>query len=222
MRFILSVLLLCVPFISYCEDLLSQPAWVYKGKGDVYYKEGEIPKAIVQYKKAILKKKEQIKDATKNGYPEANLSLAKIYRDEGLFDLALSYLKIAENYKNLFQIPDQLYNLLYTKADIYLKMNKLGKAIDVYEEIIRIDKNIPRENPLKSSDNKKLKKKFGKAYFILGEIKYNNNNFENAIPYLEKARYYRYNFDKTVRYLINCYKEIGNFANLERLKSLIK
>jgi len=227
MRIILIIILLFIPFISYCEELLVEPAWVYKGRGDVFLKEGDIGNAIAQYKKAILKKKELNDNNNQIGYPEVYLNLAKIYKKDGLYDLALSYIEMAEDQKNDFEISELEYDLLYTKADIYMKKDDISKAIDVYKDIIKDDSNwnnnntkIIRENPDKFKINNELIKKFGESYFILGKIKYENNNFENAILYLDMARYYKYKLDITIEYLINCYEKTGNSLMIRKLKNI--
>ena len=44
------------PVILHAQVYHEEPAWVYKGRGDRYLKEGEPGMAIVEYKKALIVK----------------------------------------------------------------------------------------------------------------------------------------------------------------------
>ncbi len=197
-------------------DNLNEPAWVYEGRGDRYYKNGEIGKAIFEYKKAISKVNNQ-SGAERSVYPEVSLKLAKIYSGEGLYDLALFQLDVAERNKDFLQIPDLFFEILYTKAEIYFLMKKYNESLLVYESIISFDNNwdsYSQQGIYEISENliedNRLKYKFGKAYLEIGKMKYHNNNFENAIPPLKMAMLYKYKWEVTLKYLINCYKKLEN------------
>jgi tetratricopeptide (TPR) repeat protein len=192
---------------------LDEPAWVYKGQGDRFFIQGELGKAIVAYKKALIKK---------TPYPEINLQLARIYMQEGLYDLAFSYILIAETEKDQLQIPDLLYEVKYTKAEILQRQNK--NAETVYREIIESDENWkfyikePYQNTIlgKVVQNTEEQAKYGRAHFELGRMKYNNGNYENALRFLEMAVLYRYKSEAAMRYLIDSYRKLGNLAGMER------
>jgi tetratricopeptide (TPR) repeat protein len=191
----------------------AQPAWVYKGQGDRYAKMGELGKAIVAYKKALT---------SKTPYPEVNLQLARVYAQDGLYDLAFSQIRIAETNKDLLEIPDLIYEVKYVKAEILQKQNKNAEA--VYREIIEGDENWkiymnePYQNTIlgRAIGSKEEQAKYAKAHFELGRMKYDNGNFENALRFLEMAVLYKYNSETAMRYLIDSYKKLGNRLGMER------
>ena len=203
-----------------------EPPWVYKGRGDRYYKNGEIGKAIVEYKKALSNSRDlQETSIKKNIYPEVNIKLAEIYIDEGLYDLALFEIGIAENQKKYLQIPDLIYNILYIKAEILFKQKKYNKSIEVYGEIIKKDENwtlYSRQSPSEISEKfieaPELKKKFGKAYLEIGKIKYLQNHFDYAIRFFKMALMYKYEKEVSLKYLINCYNNIDSKMLAEKAK----
>jgi tetratricopeptide (TPR) repeat protein len=193
-----------------------EPAWVFKGRGDRFVKMGEPGKAIVAYKKALNEK---------TPYPEVNLQLAKIYAQDGLYELAFSQIRIAEAGKDSFGIPDLIFEVKYVKAEI-LKMQKKN-AETVYREIVEGDENWkllvsePYQNTIlgRSIGSEEDRAKYGKAHFELGRMKYENGNFENALRFLEMAVLYKYQSDIAMRYLIDSYKRLGNTGGMERAMS---
>ena len=50
----IAVAVLLLSFSFTFADSFSEPSWVYKGIGDRFYKNGELGKAIVDYKKALM------------------------------------------------------------------------------------------------------------------------------------------------------------------------
>ena len=158
-----------------------------------------------------------------------NLKLGKIYLNEGLFDLALFQLEIAEKQKEFLQIPDLIYEILYTKAELFFIQEKYNDSIDVYQSIIKDDKNWDRyskENQYEITENfiknRELQKKYGKAHFEIGRIKYISNNFDNAIPHFKMALMYKYKPELTVEYLVNCYENIEDHIMAERVIGILK
>ena len=214
---IFSIFLLLLSSVLVVAENYQEPPWVYKGRGDRYYKNGEIGKAIVEYKKALSNSRDLQETSTKNIYPEVNIKLAEIYIDEELYDLALFEIGIAENQKKYLQIPDLIYNILYIKAEILFKQKKYNKSIEVYGEIIKKDENwklYSRQSPYEISEKfieaPELKKKFGKAYLEIGKIKYLQNIFDNAIPFFKMALMYKYEKEVSLKYLISCYNNIDS------------
>ncbi|OJF77665.1 MAG: hypothetical protein BKP49_01420 [Treponema sp. CETP13] len=63
-------------------------------------------------------------------YPETDIVLAKVYRDEGEYDLSKQYLEKAWEYRELLYIPDEKYDILYDLAKTAL----LLKDDDLYEK----------------------------------------------------------------------------------------
>ncbi|UCB47087.1 MAG: hypothetical protein JSV25_06650 [Spirochaetota bacterium] len=212
MRTFLMLLILLFSVSSLFGEELEEPAWVYKGRGDRFYENGEIGYAIFEYKKALMqaKKKGEV-------YPEINLQLAKIYKDEGLFDLAFFHIEAVQKNKEHLQIQDHVYDLLYIKAELYVSMKKYEQALEVYEEIINQDSNWRRyskqsiyEIEKSYIDDPKLRKIFGEAYLMIGKIKLATYNYENAIPPLKMAMLYKFKINETLYYLFICYEKLAN------------
>jgi len=224
---IFSILLLLLSSVLVVAENYGEPPWVYKGRGDRYYKNGEIGKAIVEYKKALSNSRDVQETSKKNIYPEINIKLAEIYIDEELYDLALFEIGIAENQKKDLQIPDLIYNILYIKAEILFNQKKYNKSIEVYEEIIKKDENwklYSRQSPSEISEKfieaPELKKKFGKAYLETGKIKYLQNHFDYAIRFFKMALMYKYEKEVSLKYLINCYNNIDSKILAEKAKTI--
>jgi tetratricopeptide (TPR) repeat protein len=220
---VLLFLAACVSFTTNADDTV-EPAWVYKGRGDRYYRDGQVGRAIYEYKKALIK-------ANRDGavYPEVNLQLAKIYKDEGLYELALSQVDIVQNNRSRLQIPDLSYEALYTKADVYIRMERYDEALKVYEGIIGQDDNWLAyaetnlyELEANVIDDITARTRFAEAYLRVGMIKYMTHNYENAIPSLKMALLYRHKADKTLRYLISCYEKVENRKATEYLKGIME
>lgn len=53
-----------------------------------------------------------------NEYPECDFLLAKIYRIEGEYDLAMQYLRNAREQSDLLDVPAQKYDIYYEAADL--------------------------------------------------------------------------------------------------------
>jgi tetratricopeptide (TPR) repeat protein len=223
MRSALLLLILFFVVSSIFGEELSEPAWVYKGRGDRYYENGENGYAISEYKKALMK-------ATGNGdvYPEINLQLAKIYKDEGLYDLAFFHIDAVQKNKEHLQIPELMYDCLYTKAEIYVLMKKYKQALEVYENIISRDDNWRSfsEQSLyeiedSGIDDAMLRKKFGEAYMMIGKIKLASYNYENAIPPLKMALLYKFRIKDTLKLLFNCYEKLEDSRAQSYLHELL-
>jgi tetratricopeptide (TPR) repeat protein len=59
---ILMITMSFIPLNSHSQDLLSldEPSWVYKARGDRFLRNGDTGEAIAEYKKALLKRKQEI------------------------------------------------------------------------------------------------------------------------------------------------------------------
>jgi hypothetical protein len=155
-------------------------------------------------------------------YPEINLKIAQIYMEEGLYEHALEQIRIAEDEADYMGIPDLIYEVLYTKAEIYKKQGKMALFRD---HLYRIIRGPQEENQWRGDENFKRyekqslhtlsdtaikalardlegRKKYGKAYFEYGVLKYNNRNFVTAEPYLKMAFLYRYGYEDKKEYII--------------------
>ena len=221
-------LFLCAAFgLLYAQttgaDEIDEPAWVYKGRGDVHYRKGDTGRAIYEYKKALIRARRE-----NAAFPEVNLQLAKIYRDEGLYELALSQIGITRRNADKLQIPDLLYEARYTTAELYLLMDRYTEALEEYERITGEDENKKGYDTVSVYDIWKepvgdtLKiLRYGEAYYRIGIIKFRSNNIENAIPALKMALLYRYKLDETVVYLMACYERMGDVPAYEFMKEIL-
>ena len=214
------IMLFTLPNMRAAE--IDEPAWIYKGRGDNQFRNGNAGQAIYEYKKALIRA-----DREKTVYPEVHLQLAKIYRDEGLYELALSQIEIVLRNADKLQIPDLVFEARYTKAEVFLLMERYNDALNEYERIIRDDTNRkgydtvsvyviweePDEAPLK-------RMRYAEAYLRIGIIKYQSNNYENSIPALKMALLYRHELEKTLEYLISCYERTGDARAREFLNEI--
>jgi len=214
---------------------LSEPAWYYKSMGDRKLDEGNYGEAIVEYKKAIIKRIKEQESNNKSqkkelkGYPEANIALAKIYIKQKLYDMAMVHLDKAEQLKSLLQIKDQIFDVYYLKAEVYRLTKKRKKEIDMYKKIIGNDPNwnirrrysIGTFKSLMYLRNDNISRlKFGKAYFELGKIYLETGNYITAEPYLSMSFLYGYNTDLSFRYLKECYNKLNKKSIIESLENL--
>lgn len=139
---------------------------------------------------------------TRNDYPEAYYLIAKIYKIEGEFEMALNFLEKARVSAGLLEIPSQLNEILYEIADI---AEYKGDTVTKEKVLILIAKNDGRFNDenlkraiLRTSNatNEDNSSRFFslyridavttlKAYFQLSEIYIKNKKFEDA--YLTNA-----------------------------------
>lgn len=211
-----------LPFAVCAQIQQKEPPWVYKGRGDRYLKVGEPGKAIVEYKKALIND-----SGSKRAYPEVNMRLAEIYLDEKLYDLALLYIEIAQEEKQYLQIPDMIYDILYTKAKIFTSQGKYLDAITVYEKIINDDRNWRRYGRQDiyvidgtSLDDPMSKKKYATAYFEQGKIKFDFQNYDNAIPLFKIALMYDFKKEESLKYLISCYKKLNSPVLADKAQSV--
>jgi hypothetical protein len=170
-------------------------------------------------------------------YPEVNLKLARIYSMEGLYDLALKQLENVEEGKESLQIPDHIYDAMYTRAEIYRTMKKMTQYLEELENIIEMDVNwegrgnfkgykerqlhrIPDSAIVKMNEDAVSRSKFGRAYFEYGSEKYMNGNYEKAEPYLKMAFLYNYEREQSREYLLQCYSLGYKKADMRKLKEL--
>jgi tetratricopeptide (TPR) repeat protein len=224
MRKYFILLFLLIGAGSIVGEELEEPAWVYKGRGDRYYENGEVGYAIFEYKKALM----QVNNKGEV-YPEVNLQLAKIYKDEGLFDLAFFHIEEVQENEEHLQIQDHIYDLLYLKAEIYVLMKKYEQALEVYETIISRDSNWRSysEQSLYEIEESyindaKLRMRFGEAYLMVGKIKLATYNYENAIPALKMALLYKFRINETINHLLHCYEKLENSRAQSYLLELLE
>ncbi|MGQ9616718.1 MAG: tetratricopeptide repeat protein [Spirochaetota bacterium] len=233
---IVSIFFYICPFPG-SSDELPEPSWVYKGRGDRYFRSGEYGRAIAEYKKAIIKRAQETNETSPGGgYPEVHFKLAIIYKNEGLLELAMKEILVAENKKEFLQIQDEIYEIMNTKAELYLERGRVSESMATYEQIINMDYNwedyskrdftdITKDELVAFGKNLELRSKYGKAYFSIGELKFLSNNDTAAEPYLKMAFLYNYERKKAKGYLINYYKNTGRsyvVQKIEEYDSILK
>ncbi|KPJ82862.1 MAG: hypothetical protein AMS17_18465, partial [Spirochaetes bacterium DG_61] len=86
---------------------------------DVEYETGN---TVVKGEKLVLHIEKNIP------YPEVNLALARIYRDEKLYDLALNQIALFEQGRDHLQIPDTIFEAMYLRAEIYHERAEVARA----------------------------------------------------------------------------------------------
>jgi tetratricopeptide (TPR) repeat protein len=154
-------------------------------------------------------------------YPEVHLSIARLYIRDGLLDLALQELDEAEKGREYFQIPDDVFSVMYTRAEVNRMKANLSEYQDWLRRIIEpetgdswegdVHFQTYRDMPLhKISDaavtillqDNENRKKYGKAHFEYGALKLQNRNYVTAEPYLKMAFLYAYGYEKQNQYSI--------------------
>lgn len=194
----------------------------YRGKGIVFYKEGNYAEALTQLKKAI--------DMSQNKYDDIHVDSLRYYASSLL--ITCDYANAAEAYTLLLDKANQKEKaeLYYCRGTAYVFLREENKAVLDYEESIKIcDDNYVTycnmysnfmeagyadraESYLKrllngeSEDKDKLL--FGRTYFILGD-------YEKAKEYLETA--YSDGEGDAAYYLAMTYEKLQNYAEADRL-----
>ncbi len=170
-------------------------------------------------------------------YPEVHLKIAQVYLEEGLFDLSLQQLDMAEEGQEHFQIPDLIYTVMYTRAEVFRLQGKMADYQKKLKRIIepeekdswRGDNNFKMykdrslhtisDTTIKSlSHDVENRKRYGKAYFEYGMLKYINKNYVTAEPYLKMAFLYRYGYEEKKEYVIAEIKMKEYYISGERRK----
>ena len=214
--------LFLIPSFIYPSYDLKEPVWVYYGRGNRYFHDGKLGFALAEYKKALSIINEELKKTGERNeyFPDIALKIAEIYFKEGLYEEALFYLDLSEKNSELFQIKDKIFLVYYLRADCYIKLNRVDKAIKTYMGIISRDerweiyKNLKAEQIPDFIDSPEDRAKFGKAYLNLGKIKFYSNNYENAIMFLKMSFIYKYNINLSFELLKKCYDTLGyNFMD---------
>jgi HPt (histidine-containing phosphotransfer) domain-containing protein len=164
-------------------------------------------------------------------YPEVYLGMARIYREEGLYALALQYAERAEMGADYLEIPDMIFDIYYLKADIYRDLNRLRDYEEQLRKIVDRDRNWKSEGdrPLGRIPNNVVKSiaedvaahaVFGRAYYRLGELAYNSGRDASAEPYLKMALLYGHEYEKTREYLTEYYTSINDLPGLKKIEDI--
>lgn len=192
----------------------------YRGKGIVYYKEGDFAGAIVQLKEAI--------DMSGSKYDDIHVDALKYYASS-LF-ITEDYANAADAYTTLLDkvSGSDRADLYYYRGTSYIFLGDENKAVADYEESLKIcgDNYITYCNMysnfmeagytdraesylkrlLNGDDTDKLL--FGRTYFNLGD-------YDRAREYLESA--YADGESDAAYYLAMTYEKLQNYAEADRL-----
>ncbi len=187
---------------------------------DYYFETGKYPYALKWYGKvdqSSMSKSDQERFYFNNGYAlfsskkgkEAEGYLSKVANSPTYGSQAKYYLGFMayqnDDYEAANERFDQITDqdlleekLSYYQADMNFKLGNFEKAIDLGK------KQLPKSDRKEISELNK----------IIGESYFNLNQYDNAIPYLEKYKGKRGKWNNTDYYLLGyCYYKQGDFAN---------
>ncbi len=142
-------------------------------------------------KKNVEEAIKKIKNALKkdNNIPEAHLTLAKIYDEQGLQDLAI------EEYKEALKLNPNNYEAFYNLGRIYYKQNDFANAEINFANAINIKPNYVNAN------------------FFLANTKYNLRKFSESKNFYKKVLNYDPGFYQASANLAKVYLEENDFSN---------
>ena len=93
-----------VGFPGFGQGQQRPASWLSFEEGNALVSQREFGKALEQYKNAI---------ASAGTFPEAEMAIGDVYREEGELDLARKQYEKAYNMRSSFYIPDSKYDVLY-------------------------------------------------------------------------------------------------------------
>ncbi len=139
-------------FDAYCQPVKA-PYWLLYEQGNAFYSKKEYGAALQKYQEAI---------AAYAFFPEAEMAIGDVYRQESESDLAIKQYQKAYNLKNYFYIPSIKYDVLYRIAAIDQEQQLYKQMEDSLMSIINEDKSY--NEPVTS----KLKEQIEANYFGKG------------------------------------------------------
>lgn len=196
----------------------SEPSYAFKAKGDYYRRKGPeyYALAVREYEKAIQVKKT---------FGICYYWISWIFTQKGLYHQALMEINEAIKYKNTLYYKSRFIDMLYLKAEILFKslMNSEGKK--VLEEIIDYLKRFRQQ--ITDLADPIFRRKFGRAYFILGSFYRRTNTLSNKrIKNFLHAIQLGFRPDLCHYFLYEYYKAKANAAaasqHLESTKRILK
>ncbi len=112
-------------------------AWILYEEGNAFFSSKEYGSALKKYQEAII---------SFAFFPEAEMGIGDVYRQEGEYDLAIAKYKKAYELRNSFYIPEMKYEALYKLAGIYETQQEYKLYEDTLSLIIQEDKNYNTES----------------------------------------------------------------------------
>jgi tetratricopeptide (TPR) repeat protein len=115
-----------------------QPAaWLSFEQGNALLARKEFGQALQQYKNAI---------STAGIFPEAEMAIGDVFKEEGEVDLARRQYEKAYNLRTAFYIADSKYDVLYKLADLFGDQDLFKLMEDRLNEVVADDKHF-QETP---------------------------------------------------------------------------
>jgi tetratricopeptide (TPR) repeat protein len=113
-----------------CQSM-KLPYWLLFDQGNAFMESKEYGSALVKYQEAIAKA---------GTFPEAEMAIGDIYREEGEADLAIRYYTKAYNLRNSFYIPETKYDCLYKLSRVFEEQKMYRQMEDSLMAIVMDDK----------------------------------------------------------------------------------
>jgi len=195
-------------------DSKAENSFIYKSRGDYFYRTGDKGKAIAEYKKAI---------EMDSGDPSARLALGLIYYKDEVYNFA--YSELFHAYEKISSLYDKEDRFILLKSLAEIRAIEAYKNVNIYEnrikfrnegikfckEALRINKNSVdvcyllgefyyRKVDNKTDDEKKARDMFIKVLELneahsgansrLSELYLKHNNREKGLYYAKRAAEY--------------------------------
>jgi len=132
---------------------IKAPAWVIYEQGNALYAGKEYGSALKKYQEAL---------ASFYPFPEVEMAIGDVYRQEGELDLAIIRYKKAYELRNSFYIPEMKYEALYRLANVYEDTRAYRDMEDALKTIVAEDKNFS------PSETSRLREQFTANYYSKG------------------------------------------------------
>ena len=148
-------------------------------------------------------------------YPEVYFLIAKIYRLEGEFDMALTYLEKARTSAFLLEIPSQLTDILYEMASIAESKNDVSKQ-EKYLELIANNDGRYSDDLLKSAllrTSRSTKENNSSRFFSLYRIE----AVQTVNAYYSLSRIYENAKQSEKAYISNLYAVLISFTHINSI-----
>ena len=125
------VIVLSSSYTLVYSQSMKLPYWLLYDQGNAFMDSKEYGSALQKYQEAIAKA---------GTFPEAEMAIGDILREEGEADLAIRHYTKAYNLRNSFYIPETKYDCLYKLARIYEEQRMYRQMEDSLLAIVMDDK----------------------------------------------------------------------------------